>query len=86
MLTLLQIINRMMCLEYGKDEIEDNLTLLYEGEISLAELFESLDLEMPKQIFIDRLYDVLPKRNSAIAVMFLRHEDSEEDFAIQGDE
>lgn len=72
MLTLLQLITRMINLEYSKEEVTAILDDLAGEAVTITELFDILSLELPKQVMLDTLVSVLPKRQSAINIAFLR--------------
>lgn len=74
MLVLLQLINRMIHLEYTEDEVRKIFDDLNNGNLDTLELFTALGLEMPIPTMRQRLNDVLPKRESAIKISFLKSE------------
>ena len=74
MLVLLQLINRMIHLEYTEDEVRKMFDDLDEGSLDIFELFIILGVEMPRPAMLQRLNDVLPKRESAIKISFLKSE------------
>lgn len=72
MLELMQIINRMMHLEYSQDEIECALKGVLDGEITFPDLIDSLGLEDLTVRQLERLAVSLPNWRSAVCVVMMR--------------
>jgi hypothetical protein len=76
MITLLQLINRMIYLEYSQSEVECIFDDLAEGNITAHDLYDSLNLELQSDAMLSRFFAALPRRHSAIALSFLAKEES----------
>ena len=77
MILLLQLINRMIYLEYTKHDVENNLQAVRQGDITIEELCDVLGFNTPHNALIQRCNEVLgsnEKMNSAIQISFLRAE------------
>ena len=75
MITLLQLINRMIYLEYTKDEVRDMLDTVKNGHMPAETLFVILNCEIPKESVLNRFKQSLAKAESATAISFLRYEE-----------
>lgn len=77
MLTLLQVINRMIYLEYEPSEIRTFLGAIQKGHMSVETAFTVLGLEAPVKTKLDLFAETLKHQNkvdAALNISFLRAE------------
>lgn len=74
MLTLIQLINHMSTtLEYTDDEIASYFESILQGDLSLEDLMNSVNVETPKAFILNIAKEKLPRWKDALEFVKLRN-------------